>query len=74
MALPISELRNWGEELSDSDLEKDGEPTSGIPVLFPTSCSGEKLRGPGGAWSQGLGEQRLSKQALRSPTQGGLTP
>lgn len=24
--------------------------------------------------SQGLGEQRLSKQAIRSPTQGGLTP
>lgn len=43
MALPTSELRNRGKGLSDSGLEREGEPTSGRPVLFPICCSGQTL-------------------------------
>lgn len=46
-------------------------PQSFSHILFTAKVGGRVM---GGALIQGLGEQRLNRQALRSPTQGGLTP
>lgn len=46
MVLPMLELWNWGEKgLTDSGLERGGEPPLGLPRLFPPHVIQGKSQG-----------------------------